>query len=203
MAKRQIEKEMVDYLDKKLANNGLAQLAIKNKDARTLFVQAMQACVGIREATGRNDGKMVKLIQETVGSASNEAWCMALMQTGLAYAELKTGKVSPLPAAELCSYVWNNTDKKQRVKILPLAGAIAIWQDLDSKGKLKSSGHTEMVVSCDGKVFQAVGGNTGGTTKPGQPVEANGNGCYFTVRSMKSTSKRKLQGFLIPFPKEA
>jgi hypothetical protein len=194
MSVRNIEPKMVEYLDKKLAGNGLAQEAIAKKDARTLFCLAIEACVGIQEATGRNDGTMVKLIQETVGGASGEPWCMSLQQTGLAYVEHKLGVISPIPASEHCQTVWNKTPKRMRVKTLPLAGALALWADVG-----KSSGHVEMVRSCDGKVFQAVGGNTSGTTKPGSAVNREGNGCYYTVRSMKSTKSRKLLGFLKPF----
>lgn len=191
---RSIEPQMVQFIDAKLKGNGLAKNAIEAKDARTLFRLASEACVGIQEATGRNDGKMVKLIQETVGGAAGEPWCMALVQTCLAYAEIKTGLTSPIPASEHCLTVWEKTPKRLRVKALPLSGAIAIWNDTG-----KTSGHTEIVLSCDGKTFQAVGGNTSGAKSPGEAVNREGNGCYYTVRSMKSTAKRKLLGFLKPF----
>lgn len=191
---RNIEPKMVQYLDKKLEKNGLAQEAIKSKNPRALMVQAAASCVGIKEATGRNDGEMVKLIQETVGGASGEAWCMALVQTLIAYAEVKTGVKSPVVVSELCYNVWHKTPKSQRVKILPLAGAIAIWNDTG-----KTTGHTEIVLSADGKTMQCIGGNTGGTTKPGEPIQANGNGCYYTTRPMKGTAKRALLGFIKPF----
>lgn len=191
---RKIEPKLVAYIDQRLSGNGLARQALGVKDARTLFRLAAEACVGIQEKTGKNDGPMVKLIQETVGGAVGEPWCMSLQQSCLAYAEVKTGIKSPIPASELCTYVWNNTPKSMRVKGIPLAGAIAIWQDVG-----KSSGHTETVLSCDGKVFQAVGGNTSGTTRAGEAVNRDGNACVYTVRSMKSTKKRKLLGFIKPF----
>lgn len=193
---RKIEAELVNFIDKKLEKNGLAQEALKNKDARALMVQAATTLVGIREATGRNDGKMIRLLQETVGGASGESWCMSTIQSLIAYAEVKTGKKSPVIDSELCLTVWQKTPKSSRVKLLPMAGAIAIWNDTG-----KTTGHTEMVISADGVTMQCIGGNTGGTTKPGQPVEANGNGVYYTVRSMKGTKKRALLGFLIPFEK--
>lgn len=193
---RKIEKELVDYIDKRLEKNGLAQDALARKDARALMVQAATTLVGIKEATGRNDGKMVRLIQETVGGASGEAWCAAMIQSLIAYAEVKTGKKSPIIDTELCYTMWHKSPKTSRVKILPMAGAIAIWNDIG-----KTTGHTEMVISADGVTMQCIGGNTGGTTKPGQPVEANGNGVYYTVRSMKGSKKRALLGFLIPFEK--
>lgn len=191
---RNLHPEMLRWLDLKLALNGMAQKAIQEKDARTLFRLVAESCVGIQEATGRNDGRMVVLIQETIGGASGEPWCMALIQTCLAYAEVKTGVKSPVFESEHCQTVWNKTPKRMRVKSLPLSGAIAIWADVG-----KASGHTEMVISCNGESFEAIGGNTSGTTKPGEPVNREGNACVFTVRSMKSTKKRVLLGFLKPF----
>lgn len=197
---RQIKSEMIAFIDKKLESNALAKVALENKNARLLFRLAIESCVGIREATGKNDGKMVELIQETVGGASGEPWCMALMQTGLAYAEFKCKVRSAIVPSELCSYVWAETPKIYRVKKVPGPGALAIWGDLDSKGRLKASGHTEMVTAYyeDG-TFDAVGGNTSGTTKPGAEVNRDGNACVYTKRSIKPTKKRKLLGFLKPF----
>jgi hypothetical protein len=197
---RNIENEMVEYLDKKLKDNALASHAISDKDARLLFRLAIEACVGISEATGRNDGKMVRLIQETIGDAQGEPWCMALMQTGIAYAEKKCGVKSEIFESELCSSVWNNSPKSLRVKSVPAPGALAVWGDIGANGKLKTSGHVEMVVSYkDDGTFSAIGGNTSGTTKPGSEVNRDGNACVYTKRSIKPTKKRKLLGFLKPF----
>jgi len=119
ITRRVLEQKMIDYLDQKLVTNGLAQEAIQTKNARLLFAEAAKVCVGIREKTGHNDGPMVELIQETIGGHSHEAWCMAFVQTCLAYAELKTGVLSPILASEGCDQVWNGTDKAQRVAIFP------------------------------------------------------------------------------------
>lgn len=193
-AVRKLEPEMVAYLDKKLATNGMAQEAIKNKDPRALMVQAAAACVGIKEATGKNDGKFIKLIQETVGGASGEPYCMAGMMTLIAYAELKTGSKSPLMATEHCQTLWNKTPKSQRVKSIPLPGALAVWGD-----KGKSTGHTEIVLACDGKTMQCVGFNTSGTTAPGSKVNREGNGVFYTVRTMKNQGSRLFLGCVKPF----
>lgn len=196
---RELNPQLLKYIDDKLAKNGLAQRAIEQKDARALVWICATALVGIQEATGRNDGKMVNLIQDTVGGMDEWPWCMSMVQTCIAYAEAKTGIKSPIAVGEGCIDVWNRTPKAQRVKILPLAGAIAIWGDLLSSGKLKGTGHTEVVLSSDGKVFQAVGGNTSGSLNPKEAVNREGNGVYYTVRSHSSTAKRKLLGFLKPF----
>lgn len=204
MAGREIRLELIDYIDERLKNNPLAKLAIDQKDPRTLMVEAAKICVGIKEKTGKNDGPLVNLFQDTVGGISNEYWCMSFVQSMIAYAEVKTGIDSPLIASELCSAVWHKSPKASRVKIAPLAGAVIIFADV-KKGKVLSTGHTEILLSTDGKTIQAIGGNTSGTLKqlPSEGVRAvdrNGNGVWYTVRSTKGTASRKILGYLIPFP---
>ncbi len=143
--------------------------------------------------------QLLAALARALGGHGGEPWCMALMQTGIAYAETKTGRVSPIVASELCSYVWSETPKIFRVKKVPASGALAIWGDLDLKGRIKATGHVEMVESFHGDWFSAVGGNTSGSDKPGGEVTSNGNACVYTRRSVKATAKRKLLGFLKPF----
>lgn len=198
MIERHIEREMVDYIEEKLSGNGLYIAAVRNQDFRALVCLAAQACVGIHELTGHNDGRMVQLIQETVGNASGEPYCAAGVMTCIAFAELKTGLFSPIPATELARDIWLLTPIEKRATSIPLAGAIAIWSDLDRSGKQKRTGHCEIVLDCDGRSFHAIGFNTSGTVKPGEIVNREGNGVYYTLRSMKSTSLRKLLGFVKP-----
>ena len=196
---KQIEKAMIQFLDEKLSNNGLAQQAIKDKNPRQLMIEAAKACVGIREKSNNNDGPMVELIQETIGGHSNEAWCMAFVQTCIAYAEVKTKTYSSLYVSEHCQTVWKETLKSYRVKKHPLPGAIAIWRHGDS-----SNGHTGIVLGADNKIFQAVEGNTT-SGKAGDKIVREGGGVYFTERSLQGFPEVKnktgmiLMGFLKPF----
>lgn len=191
---RNIEKKMVDFIDAKLAGNGLAQEAIAKKDPRAVFVLAAQACVGIREVGGNNKGPMVELIQETIGGASAEAWCMSFVQTCIAYAEKKTGVKSPIFSSEHCLTVWQKTSKTQRVKNAPAAGAIAVWQFTPS-----TNGHTGIVYEYSGKKMNLFEGNTNSGLKKDGTIERDGGGVYFTDRSTASSKKMKLLGFLKPF----
>lgn len=190
---RQIEKAMVDFLDARLKSNGLAQQAIKTKDARLLMTEAAKVCVGIREKTGNNDGPMVELIQETIGTHENESWCMAFVQSMIGYAEVKTGKKSPLYASEGCLDVWSQTPIEQRVKFNPLPGAIVVWQRQN-----KWNGHTGIVLACDEKIFQAVEGNTTAGKKDGKVV-SEGGGVYYTERKRSGNGDMIVLGFLKPF----
>ena len=191
---RQIKQKLVDYLDGKLQGNGIAQQAISVKDARTVFVEACRACVGIREATGHNDGPLVEALQDTIGGHSGEPWCMSTMQSCLAYAELKTGIKSPIYPSEYCINVWAQTPVEQRVKSIPLPGAIVIWKHGNT-----SSGHTGCVIGADEKTFQAVEGNTTSGTDPNGKVIREGGGCYFTKRSMAGNGDMHVVGFLKAF----
>jgi hypothetical protein len=198
MAKRQIEPKLVAFIEEKLKGNGLYEHALETKDFRFIMVEAAKCLVGIKEKTGHNDGEFIKLIQETVGGASGEPYCAAGMMTIIAFAELKTGLESPIPATELAREIWTGTPKQFRVKKIPAAGAIAVWGDLDSKGKLKLTGHAEVVLSADDKEFHDVGFNTSGTTNPNSEVNRDGNGVYYTKRNYKATKARKLLGFVKP-----
>lgn len=192
--KRQLEPKMVSYLDAKLAGNGLAQSAIKNRDPRTVFRLALECCVGIREKGGNNRGPMVELIQETLGGADAEAWCMSLVQTGLGYAELKTGIMSPIFPSEHCLTVWNETPREQRVRTVPAVGAICIWKHGDT-----TSGHTGITVGeVEREEVNMVEGNTEAGIRTGEVVR-EGGGVYFTRRSIRGTGSMKVVGYLKPW----
>lgn len=109
MIARKIEPKMIDFLLERLSGNGSYLEAVKRGDARSVFAFAMEAMVGIREHGGNNQGTMVRLIQETVGGASGEPWCMAAVQTGLAFAEYMCNVKSPIAVSEHCVTVWNQT----------------------------------------------------------------------------------------------
>lgn len=194
MGARKITDKAFNHIDAKLKLNGAAQDAILRKDARSLLNYAAEACVGIREVGGNNKGPLVQEIQKTSnGSANSEAWCMAFVQTMIAYVERKLGVKSPIYNSEHCMTTWRNTPKAQRVKLVPLPGAIIIWK----KGT-SDSGHTGLVMEFAGKTFEAVEGNTESGVIGGK-VERDGGGVYRTQRNSKGTGSMKVVGYLKPF----
>ncbi len=191
---RHIEKALFDFIDNKLKENGMAQEAIKNKDARLLFIEAAKSCVGIREEGGNNKGPLVELIQKTIGDANREAWCMAFQQSMLAYVETKIGIYSRLFASEHCLTVWAKSSEDCRVKYFPLPGAIVIWRHGQT-----TNGHTGVYLEHDGDQMLCIEGNTErGLNKDGS-IERNGGGIYLTKRSMKKNGDLKVIGYLKPF----
>lgn len=198
MLKRQIESELVELILKRIHGNEPAQAAMKAKAFRPIMLYAARSLVGIREKTGNNDGREIELIQETVGGHSGEPYCIGGVQSVLAFAETVTGEQSPIPVTELATGLWNSAPKLLRVKRVPAPMAIAIWQDLDSKGKKKIFGHGELVESAASTFWNGIGFNTSGASYPGGPVIREGNGVYFTKRNYENTAKRILLGFLKP-----
>lgn len=177
--KRGIKTELIQKIDKLLENNKLAQECItKKQQPRQLFAEAAKACLGIKELP-ENSGVEVELFQKTVGISVGDSWCMAFMQSCIAYVEKKTDVTSPLYGNGTCMVVWNNSPKEQRVKLLPLAGAIAVWQHT----KDPAHGHTGMILDCDGVSFHAIEGNTrAGFVDINAKVGQTGDGVGFTHR---------------------
>lgn len=193
---RELHSEMRDWLDHKCAEP--AHRALIEADARACFLFAMRAMVGIRESGGNNRGRLVELIQETLGKAEGEPWCMSAVQTALAWAELRTGKKSPIAASEHCMSVWLTTPKEQRVQAIPLPGAIIIWNKIGT-----SSGHTGIVLEIlsgeKSEYMLTIEGNTESGFNAVGKVERDGGGCYQVERHRRQTGNMKVVGFLKPF----
>lgn len=196
MSARKIQPEMFAYIDARLASNGLAQDAIKNRNARQLLIEAAGCCVGIREQGGNNEGPLVELIQRTIGGASGEAWCMSFVQTCLGYVEQKLKLVSQVVATEHCLTCWSGATKDQRVQYLPLPGAIVIWRHGSSQ-----SGHTGILREFDAPKarMRVIEGNTESGLTPGGKVERDGGGVYHTMRSTAGSGEMKVVGYIKPF----
>ncbi|MDB5897299.1 MAG: domain containing protein [Ramlibacter sp.] len=196
---RELTQGAIDMFDQRLASNPLVAVCVEQRLARQLFVEAAKSCVGIRE-NPPNAGREVRLFQQTVDIAAGNAWCMGFVQSCLAYAELKTGKKSRVKASGACMSVWNGTPEDLRVKLSPLAGAIAIWQHTNDP----NHGHTGIVLDCDGVSFHAIEGNTrDGYVDLNGAVDQQGDGVGFTHRRYDLFNPQQgdmqLRGFLKPY----
>lgn len=192
---REIEQKLFDWIDLKLKDNGLAQHAIVIKDERLLMIEAAKVCVGIRESGGNNHGPMVELIQKTIGGANGESWCMAFIQSMIAYVEKKIGIYSRLYPTEHCLTCWAKSPEASRVKYFPLPGAIVIWQHGDS-----TNGHTGIFLEAQSNdQMLVIEGNTNSGLNKTGAIERDGGGIYLTKRSMKRNGDMTVKGFLKPF----
>lgn len=191
---REIKVELVNIILDRIGDNGLLNYAIRNRDPRLCMVLAAEALVGVQEETGKNDGEIIRLIQETVGDARGEPYCIGGIMSCIAFAEAVTGIKSPIKATEHARTLFATSTISERVKKIPLPGAIALWGD---RGKY--TGHGEIVKAADEKKMHCIGFNTYGATSPDGPVEREGNGIYYTVRSYESTASRVFLGCIKPF----
>lgn len=204
MVARKLEPKLMNYMLTKLKDNVGFQAARAAKDKRRAFRPLMiyggRSLVGVREKTGRNDGPIIELIQDTVGGPERAPYCLSGIETLIAFAEELTGIKSPLIATELCTALWNDTKKNHPeliVKKIPAPGAIALWQDVKN-GRGLSTGHTELVEAAYNSAWDGIGFNTSGAAYPGGPVVREGNGVYFTKRDYSDRATRILLGFIKP-----
>ncbi len=188
---RKITDKMFKFVDDKLKTNGAAQLAITNKEARNLLIYAAEACVGIKEEGGNNRGLYIVELQKTTdGSAEQEPYCMAAVQTWIAYVEKKLGITSHLFASEHCMTTWRKVSASKKVKSIPAPGAIIIWKNGNT-----DAGHTGLVLDYQGenKKMETLEANTGSGNM------RDGDGIYIKQRSKVKEGKLVVQGYIIPF----
>lgn len=214
---RKIKPALVNLIDGKLRDNGAARQALIDKDARSLLVYAAEACVGEHEEGGDNHGTFVELCQKTVDNAAvGESWCMAFVESMIAYVETKLGVTSPIFSAENCLSVWEKSPDEQLVQRFPLRGAIVIWRHKKSSSKVANpsgtgkrefkysgKGHTGFVLEFDydetEKKMTTIEGNTN------ERGSSNGDGVYKKTRDKHKeggSSDLEVVGFLIPFKKK-
>jgi hypothetical protein len=152
MGSRNITPDAIALIDARL-QYPYAQECIASGNARLLFIEAVKSLIGVSE-TSEDTGPEVDLFLATFGLRKNH-WCMAFQQTCIAYVEHTLDVESPIYASAGVLRVWNQTPPEHRVKTLPLAGAIACFEHIDGDG----TGHTGMVLHCDGEVLHTVEGN--------------------------------------------
>lgn len=199
MSKREIPPGLLHEFDVRLPLNGLANEAKRNlqprRDAAILFQLAAEACVGVREEGGNNRGHLVSLFQDAVGGPDPWAWCLSFVQACLAYAEVKTGVVSPLPATEHVLTLWRSAEATRLRVPGPYPGAIVLWQRGNSE-----QGHAGICRghSLEAGTFYAVEGNTTYQALEGVPVR-DGGGVALTERKLSGAPQMAILGFIRPF----
>lgn len=198
MSKRELPPELLKELDVRLHLNGLAQEAKRNlvprRDAAILFRLAAEACVGVREQGGNNQGPIVRLFQDAVDGPDPWAWCLSFVQACIAYAEVKTGVLSTLPATEHVLTLWRSAEAARLRTTIPALGTIVLWR----KGNT-DLGHCGVSLGyADHGTFYAVEGNTTYRALESVPVR-DGGGVALTERKLTGTPEMSILGFIRPF----
>lgn len=174
---RSIGGRLFGEFDNRLKNVAQARNCLSTKDARGLLVEAARVMINVIEEKP-NQGAVIDLMHEVGGSSAGDAWCMSFVQSCIAYVEQKLKIVSPIFHSPGCLSVWNKTPQVQRVKTLPLGGAILIWQS-DQNPNL---GHTGIVLDCDGTTMHDIEGNTSPSKSIDDPIAREGDGVFLCNR---------------------
>lgn len=155
------------------------------------MIAAALACVGVHNLNGADRGPVVELFQSVVGFPQSQPWCLDFIQGCIAYAEDKTGVLSPLPATELCMALWNQAPASQRFAPPRVqAGDLILW-----RFGATLHGHCGIVRSWDSLCYHTVEGNTSDK----QEIDRLGDGVW-TKNRAKGGSKTFVEvGFLRPF----
>jgi len=147
-------------------NNGVSQSCI---------TETYTSQIGVREATGRNDGKQVELYLKSVGLGKGYAWCAAFVKWTFDHCGIKTSiNAMALSADRPGYYVYF---KGIRIKE-PMPGDVFTLY----YPKLKRIGHTGFFdKQINSKIYRSVEGNTNAAGS------REGDGVYIKYRSYNST----------------
>lgn len=110
--------------------------------------------IGVREATGHNDGPAVETYLAAVGLGKGYSWCMAFVYWCAKQAALKLGLINPLKETGGVLDEWNSGRGTHLTE--PVPGAIFI---MDFGG---GEGHTGIVTGVfpDQGIIHTIEGNT-------------------------------------------
>lgn len=149
-----------------------------SQDVRAKLVNTAYKYVGIREATGNNDGKDVEAILANVGLKKGQPWCAALQYTIHKDNGLKAPKSGYSPDWFKTNVVYDK--KKMSVTKFKAKNGQVVGFYIASKGRI---GHVGMIVGEMGNFYITIEGNTNDAGSD------EGEGCYKKLRTKSSISK--------------
>lgn len=164
------------------------QFAKKQGLWRPAITHAASPWVGVKELNNDNRGEYIDLLGLTVDRKhKGEAYCLAWVQTIIAFVELELGLVSPLKSTEGCLDLWNSSGPHLKTTRYPLPGYVAIFQHGNSP-----AGHAEIVIKVSDAYFKTIGANTVGP-------DGFTQGIHIHERLFNDRGSMRLLGFISPF----
>lgn len=140
-------------------------------DQRTCVMKSAAADVGVREASGRNDGPEVERYLAHVGLGPGYAWCAAFVSYHLSHCGVSGPRSAWSPAfANAADRVWS---PRKAIRSPRPGDVFSIY--FSSLGRV---GHVGFVASLDGDHINTVEGNTSG------PGSRDGDGVYARRRQL-------------------
>jgi len=145
------------------------------KDPASRLQQVYISQIGVREATGRNDGPAVEMYLRSVGLGKGNAWCAAFVK----WCFDQVGIHTPITAWSPTAYnaknpVWKNGRFIQE----PRPGDVfCLW--FPNLGRIAHTGFFDRKIN--GSIYESVEGNTN------EAGSRSGNGVYRRKRSFRAT----------------
>lgn len=185
---RKLDPELIRAMDAATHDSEDFQFAAQQKLWRPAMTHAATPWVDVKEYTNKNDGNYIEMIGLTVDQKYvGEAYCLAWVQTVLAYVELKLDLISPLKATEGCLDLWKSTPEYLKTTRYPLPGYIAIWQHGTSP-----AGHAGIVIKVTDTYFKTIEANSYGPDGVTQ-------GIFTQERLFNDSGNMRLLGFISAF----
>lgn len=170
------------------------------------LIEEAKKWIGTTESGADNCGPEVELFQKAVdGKSQGEAWCLAFIQFCIKKAEERFESEFGEPVnhwmypTEHCMTLWNKMPLESKLKELPHAGCLVVWQHFKD-GQPTSSGHIGLITEILGvNRVKTIEGNTSPNLTGDQ---RNGDGVYEKERSLLSKGSLQLKGFIMPWNKD-
>lgn len=195
---RNLQPDLIKYIERKVIIRGYQDIfesSVAKADADVLLDTVAKSCIGAREEGGNNTGYIVGLFQQTVQINPGDPWCMAFIQSLLAYVEWKLNINSRVFASGHCLTVYRNSPKDLVYKTYT-DNAVVIWQHGTTE-----EGHTGKTIRpvSTGNSFFAVEGNTVTGVDAKGKIIRDGGGVYLTTRKNAGDGDMHPVAFLKPF----
>lgn len=150
----------------------------------------------VGEQGGENRGRLVELMQKTIGVAQAEPWCIAYLQSCVAFVEDYTGVRSWIHATESALELWEQSTWSRVID--PRPGDLILWEKEGTR-----AGHGGIIAevlrsSPRGSIvgFKTIEGNTGAGRGT---IEREGDGVYPRTRPLGGVGRMRELGYLRPF----
>lgn len=151
-----------------------------------LYLDTAFSYIGVKEATGKNDGYEVEKFLKSVGRKKGDSWCAAFVS----YCLTATNHPFPVRSGLARSFVKKTSllathvlQGRKQVEI----GDLIIWQNGNT-----ISGHIGIVAIVDDKKYITIEGNTSSGQKGAQ---ADGDGVYIRVRTIQPYNYFRVKWF--------
>lgn len=134
--------------------------------------------IGVREATGHNDGKDVEKYLKTVGLGKGYAWCAAYVKWSLAEAKVDVKTVTGAAASLYKPERWIYYKGKYKAEPMQ-ADVFCLYYE--SLGRIGHTGFFDGWANKQMGTYKTVEGNTNDASS------REGDGCYRRIRQIRAT----------------